>query len=472
MRRVGLAAEHESPEDPAGSEVRVALTPAAVKQLAEHGCSVAVESGAGMRMGFPDDDYRAASAAIVSREQLYRRRDVVIKLKGPTHAELASMDPGSLLICMAHVKSIPERAAICDERGIDLLALELVTERPPAGEAYVRSRLAMQRLLAGDGRPAGDLHIAFAGFDAAAFGALQHAARSHPRSLSVLAPEAVANGTFGPGRSGDDGGGDRGGDRGRADGGGDRGPGRGGHDRGGDRGALLVDLDALAAAAARIPAAEVQPELARLPPRRKIESLHETGRAGTRFGIDLALRTSERLDAASDLRVTVLGYGNVAFGALDECVRSGVSRTHIRTERTTERELLRPHLEASDLIVNGIDGRDDPLSYIVTNDDLGSVIRPGTVIVDLVGGSASNRGAVEPIVECTTPDDPYFVVDGIYLSSVWGWPLVGFAKESMERYSEQITRMLLFEERVLDGLDDAPEGIRRALVAGPLARGS
>ena len=45
-------------------------------------------------MGLPDDDYRArVGAAIVSREELYRGRDVVIKLKGPTHAELASMDP-------------------------------------------------------------------------------------------------------------------------------------------------------------------------------------------------------------------------------------------------------------------------------------------------------------------------------------------------------------------------------------------
>jgi hypothetical protein len=40
----------------------------------------------------------------------------------------------------------------------------------------------------------------------------------------------------------------------------------------------------------------------------------------------------------------------------------------------------------------------------------------------------------------------------------------------MKRYSEQILRMLLFDERVLDGLDEAPEGVRGALVAGPLAR--
>jgi hypothetical protein len=106
----------------------------------------------------------------------------------------------------------------------------------------------------------------------------------------------------------------------------------------------------------------------------------------------------------------------------------------------------------------------------VTDADLGSVIRPGTVVVDLVGGSASNRGAVEPIIECTSPADPVVVVKGVYLSSVWGWPLVGFAKESMERYSDQILRMLLFDERLLDGWEHVPEGVRRALVAGPLSR--
>lgn len=434
-RRVGLAAEHESPEDPEGSEVRVALTPAAVKQLSDHGCSVAVETGAGIRMAFSDDDYRASGAAIVARDELYRDRDVVIKLKGPTHREVASMDPGSLLICMAHVRSIPERAAICDERGINLLALELVTEQPPHGEAYVRSRLAMQRILAEDGRPAGELQIAFAGFSADAFGALQHAARRHPRSLEMLSSPAE--------------------EASRAPGG----------------GVLRVELGALADVAAQIPDADVQRDVQHLAPRRKIESLHETGMAGARFGIDLALRVNDRLRTARDVRVTVLGYGNVAFGALDECVRSGVPRTRIRTERTTERALLRPDLESSELIINGIDGRDDPASYIVTDDDLGSVIRPGTVVVDLVGGSATNRGAVEPIVECTSPTDPYVVVDGVFLASVWGWPLVGFARPSMERYSEQILRMLLFEERVLDGLDDAPDGIRRALVAGPLASG-
>ena len=68
LRRVGLAAEHASPEDPDGTEVRVALTPAAIAAWWTRGRDVAVEAGAGERMGFADDEYRAAGAAIVSRD--------------------------------------------------------------------------------------------------------------------------------------------------------------------------------------------------------------------------------------------------------------------------------------------------------------------------------------------------------------------------------------------------------------------
>ena len=128
-----------------------------------------------------------------------------------------------------------------------------------------------------------------------------------------------------------------------------------------------------------------------------------------------------------------------------------------------------PPPRASDLIVNGIDGRDDPRA-IVTNDDLGSVIRPGTVIVDLVGGSASNRGAVEPIVECTTPDDPV-------LRRRRRLPLVGLGLAAC-RLREGVDGALQRADHCAcccsksaswTAWTTRPDGIRRALVAGPLA---
>ncbi len=428
MTRIGLAAEHESPEDPNASEIRVALMPAAVQRLVDSGREVAVESGAGAQVGFTDDDYRAAGASIVSREEVYRGRDAVVKLKGPTHAELATMDPGSLLVCMAHVRSVPQRGAICDERGINLLALELVTELPRARtESMVRGRLAMEQLLDDQDVSLSDLAIAFRGFPADTFGALQHAARVQPRSLEVLTGAADSDASS---------------------------P------------LLEVDADRVAELAAAVADTDVQRGLGDVAPRRKIESLHLTGRAGAGHGVDLALSERDGATSASGLEAVVLGYGNVAFGATDELLRRGVRRVHVLTERTTHHSVIGPFLAQADVIVNGIDGHLQG-HYVVTEDHLRTTIRPGTVIVDLVGGSASNRGAVEPIIECTAPTDPHTLRDGVYLSSVWGWPLVGFARESMERYSDQILRMLLTEEGVLDG--HLPDGVRAGLVAGPLA---
>ena len=52
-------------------ERRVALVPAGVAPLGKAGVAVAVEAGAGMAAGFSDDDYRAAGAAIVSRDEAF-----------------------------------------------------------------------------------------------------------------------------------------------------------------------------------------------------------------------------------------------------------------------------------------------------------------------------------------------------------------------------------------------------------------
>ena len=52
-------------------ERRVALVPSAVPPLVKAGLEIAVEAGAGTAAGFPDDAYRAAGAAIVSRDEAF-----------------------------------------------------------------------------------------------------------------------------------------------------------------------------------------------------------------------------------------------------------------------------------------------------------------------------------------------------------------------------------------------------------------
>ncbi len=83
FRSIGIARERESPENPGGLEKRVALIPTDVASLVEAGCEVAVEAGAGERIGFQDSQYREAGASIVKGEEIYRDRDLLIKFKGP-----------------------------------------------------------------------------------------------------------------------------------------------------------------------------------------------------------------------------------------------------------------------------------------------------------------------------------------------------------------------------------------------------
>ncbi len=63
-------------------ENRVSLTPRSVASIGSHGSQVIVETGAGIKCGFSDDEYRSAGASIAtSAEELYSKSDTIIKVK-------------------------------------------------------------------------------------------------------------------------------------------------------------------------------------------------------------------------------------------------------------------------------------------------------------------------------------------------------------------------------------------------------
>jgi hypothetical protein len=64
-------------------------------------------------------------------------------------------------------------------------------------------------------------------------------------------------------------------------------------------------------------------------------------------------------------------------------------------------------------------------------------------------------------------DDPHFVQDGVTVSSLWGWPMMGMMRETAVRYSGQIRDVLLGPERLIRGLHHLAPGVQRALVCGP-----
>jgi alanine dehydrogenase len=58
------------PREKQADEARVALVPESVKKLVEAGAEVGIEAGAGVHAGFPDADYQAAGASVMSRSDL------------------------------------------------------------------------------------------------------------------------------------------------------------------------------------------------------------------------------------------------------------------------------------------------------------------------------------------------------------------------------------------------------------------
>lgn len=81
------------------TEGRVGLTPAGVKELAEQGIPIFVESGAGSNAGYIDDEYAKEGAKIVySAEEVYGRSNVILKIERPTEKEL-DYAPQNCTIC-------------------------------------------------------------------------------------------------------------------------------------------------------------------------------------------------------------------------------------------------------------------------------------------------------------------------------------------------------------------------------------
>jgi alanine dehydrogenase len=85
-------------------ERRVALTPAGVETLVGEGCSVFVESGAGVASRFLDEEYQKVGAhTVYTRDEVYGRSDVVLKIASPTVDDCTHLHPGQIFFSFLHL---------------------------------------------------------------------------------------------------------------------------------------------------------------------------------------------------------------------------------------------------------------------------------------------------------------------------------------------------------------------------------
>lgn len=89
-------------------EYRVGMTPSGVAELKRSGHTILIESGAGEGSGFSDEDYLSADADIVNKSTLFRKSDLVVKVKEPLPEEYELIREGQTIFTYLHLAPNPQ----------------------------------------------------------------------------------------------------------------------------------------------------------------------------------------------------------------------------------------------------------------------------------------------------------------------------------------------------------------------------
>ena len=118
-----------TPREIKNHEYRVGLTPAGVRELTSRGHQVMIEAGAGLGIGIADEAYRNAGAELVgTAAALFRRADMIVKVKEPQPIECAMLREGQVLFTYLHLAPDPEQTRALVDSGCIAIAYETVTD--------------------------------------------------------------------------------------------------------------------------------------------------------------------------------------------------------------------------------------------------------------------------------------------------------------------------------------------------------
>jgi alanine dehydrogenase len=110
-------------------EYRVALTPAGVRELREHGHEVLIESGAGEGSSIDDGAYAAQGARIVpDAAGVFAEADLVLKVKEPQPEEVSMLRPDQILFTYLHLAADGDLTRGLCESGATCVAYETVED--------------------------------------------------------------------------------------------------------------------------------------------------------------------------------------------------------------------------------------------------------------------------------------------------------------------------------------------------------
>ena len=92
------------PKEIKEQESRVGLLPSSARSLTNRGHTVLVQKSAGVGSGYPDEDYANAGAEILgSAEEIFKRSEMIVKVKEPLPAEWPLLRKDQILFTYLHL---------------------------------------------------------------------------------------------------------------------------------------------------------------------------------------------------------------------------------------------------------------------------------------------------------------------------------------------------------------------------------
>ena len=135
------------PSETDKAETRVAATPETVKKFTGLGAEVVVQSRAGARSRFTDEEYAAAGATIVkTAAKAVADADVVLKVRRPDDVELINYKRGAIVVAIMDPYGNDAALKAMADAGLVTFAMELM---PRITRAQVMDVLSSQANLAG-----------------------------------------------------------------------------------------------------------------------------------------------------------------------------------------------------------------------------------------------------------------------------------------------------------------------------------
>jgi NAD(P) transhydrogenase subunit alpha len=125
-----------------GNERRIALLPESVATLTKMMVTVLVESGAGQNAFAFDDQYEAAGAKILSKDEVIKQSDLLIKINPPTVEELSAMKEKTVFLAVLNPFFNKELIQQIARKDITSFSLDVIPRTSRAQSMDILSSMA------------------------------------------------------------------------------------------------------------------------------------------------------------------------------------------------------------------------------------------------------------------------------------------------------------------------------------------